>query len=318
MPEMTRRNFLKGAVALTTVSLIPESEATPTTESLPRRVLGRTGSKTSILGLGMAPMGIARCSPKECQAVVKAALDAGINYIDVAPNYGDAEQKLGPVAKSRREAMFLVTKVEEPSREGALRQIRESLKRMQTDYIDAVHLHNIGDFDIPRTFGREGAMEGLRRAKEEGMIRFFGVSGHMRPGHFVEALETDEIDLIMPAINYVDRHTYNFEGKVLPVAIRHRTAVVAMKVLGGAARFQYDPPREGLLSGARYAQAVRYALSLQGVHAAVIGVKNLEELRQALQVVRTFKPLTPPEKAMLEEEGRRLAREWGPHFGPVG
>jgi hypothetical protein len=286
--------------------------------AMPTRTLGRIGKRVSLLGLGMAPLGFSRISIAEAAAMVNEAIDLGVTYLDVAPNYNDAEQKLGPVLRRRRDQVFLVTKVEAQTKQGVLAQIRESLRRMQTDHIDAVHLHNLGDFDLKETFGSpEGAMAGLKAAKEAGYIRYFGISGHMRPARFVEALNTGQIDLMMVAMNFVDRHTYNFEGTVLPVAQKHGTAVAAMKVLGGARGMQYSPPQPAMLAGDQYQSAIRYALGLPGVHTLVLGLKDRQELRQAVTTIQSAKPLTAEEKQALEAEGRRLAAQWGAHFGPV-
>ena len=291
--------------------------ARPASGGLPQRTLGRIDRKVSLLGLGMAPLGFGGMTVSEAGAVVNEAIDLGVTYIDVAPNYNDAEAKLGPVLRRRREQVFLVTKVEEQSKEGVLRQIRESLKRMQTDHLDAVHLHNLGDFDLKQTFGSpEGAMAGLKAAKQAGYVRYFGISGHMRPWKFVEALKTGEIDLVMVALNFVDRFTYNFEETVLPEARKQRAAVAAMKVLGGARGMQYSPPQPAELA-AHYRDAVRYAVGLPGVSTLVIGVKNREELYQAVTTLRTATPLTPEEAKRVLALGRETAGRWGAHFGPV-
>jgi uncharacterized protein len=286
--------------------------------AMPARTLGRVGRRVSLLGLGMAPLGFSGCSAAEAAVVVNAAIDAGVSYIDVAPNYNDAEAKLGPVMRKRRDQVFLVSKVEAQTKKGVLDQIRESLRRLQTDRIDAVHLHNLGDFDLKQTFGSpEGAMAGLKAAKAAGYIRYFGISGHMRPAKFVEALNTGEIDLMMVAMNFVDRFTYNFEGTVLPAAERHRTAVVAMKVLGGATGMQYSPPQPALLAGPHYRSAIRYALSLPGVSTLVIGVKDRQELQQAIATIQSATPLNAQEQEALLAQGRAMAARWGAHFGPV-
>jgi aryl-alcohol dehydrogenase-like predicted oxidoreductase len=289
----------------------------PPSGGLPQRTLGRIDRKISLLGLGMAPLGFGGMTVSEAGAVVNEAIDLGVTYIDVAPNYNDAEAKLGPILRRRRDQVFLVTKVEEQTKEGVLRQIRESLKRMQTDHIDAVHLHNLGDFDLKQTFGSlEGAMAGLKAARQAGYLRYFGISGHMRPWKFVEALKTGEIDLVMVALNFVDRFTYNFEETVLPEARKQRAAIAAMKVLGGARRMQYSPPQPAELAD-HYRDAVRYALGLSGVSTLVIGVKNREELYQAVATLRTATPLTVDEEKRVLDLGRQTARRWGAHFGPV-
>jgi aryl-alcohol dehydrogenase-like predicted oxidoreductase len=289
----------------------------PTGGGLPQRTLGRIDRRVSLMGLGMAPLGFGGMTASEAQAVVNEAIDRGVTYIDVAPNYNDAEVKLAPVLRRRRGEVFLVTKVEEQSKNGVLRQIRESLRRMQTDHIDAVHLHNLGDFDLKQTFeSPEGAMAGLKAAKQAGYLRYFGISGHMRPWKFVEALKTGEIDLVMVALNFVDRFTYNFEETVLPVAREKGAAVAAMKVLGGARRMQYSPPQPAELAD-HYRDAIRYAVGLQGVSTLVLGVKNADELRQAVTTLQTVTPLDPEERKRVLALGRELSARWGAHFGPV-
>lgn len=324
-----RREFLRrvaGGIALAGVSGW-RSPLRAAEASLPRRPVGRTGFSSSVLGIGLAPLGIPHADAKTFETVVHAALDAGINYVDVAPNYGNAEERLGPILSKRREGLFLVTKVEEPSREGAVRQVENSLRRMRTDVVDAVHLHNIGDFDPAVVYSKEGALEGLKECRKRGLLRFIGVSGHMRPQRFLEPIENGEVDLFMAAMNFVDRHTYNFEGTVLPAARARGVAAVAMKVLGGAVGMRYHVPTPALLAepiaseefrpGEHYPLAIRYALDLEGVCTLVIGMKSLEEVNAALEAVRTAKPLSPQERERLDREGKRLAAQWGAHFGPV-
>src|SRR5205823_3242395 len=115
--------------------------------------------------------------------------DLGINYVDVAPNYANAEEKLGPVIARRRGEVFLVSKVEAQKKDAILAQIRNSLRLMRTDHLDAVHLHNLGDFDLEEVFNHpDGGMAALREARQRGYVRFFGISGHLRPWKFAGAI----------------------------------------------------------------------------------------------------------------------------------
>ena len=284
---------------------------------IPQRILGRTNVQVSTLVLGMGPLGISKEKPAVVEKLVNEIIDMGVNYIDVAPSYGDAEEKLGPVMQTRRDEVFLATKVEEESKEGALRQIQESLAKMQTDHIDLVHLHNIGGFDFKKVLGKDGALFGLKEAKKSGLIRFIGISGHERPMKFIEPLETDEIDVVLCVLNFVDKHTYDFESKVLAVAIEKNVGVVAMKVLGGAVGMKYDQPTPALMPKEHYTNAIRYSLGLPGVTTINIGMGNRDEMLQAVEAVKNYTPLSESEKATLDTKGRRLAQEWGAHFGPV-
>lgn len=316
--KINRRAFLLGTAGL--LALPPASEAGAGTATLPTRILGRTKVPVSLLGLGMAPLGSGNTSAAQAEAVVRAALDQGVTYVDVSPDYGDAEAKLKPVfADSQSRAkVFLVTKVNpaEPTAEGVQRQIERSLKRMGVDHLDAVHIHNLGDWGMAALVAPGGALAGLKEARRRGLVRFLGTSGHMRPARFVTALETGDIDLTMNALNFADRHTYDFEGLVLPAARRHRTAVVAMKVLGGAQGWRYDGRTAGTLA-LYHERAIRYSLGLPGVCVAVVGLSTVEEVAQAARVARAYRPLSTAERAALLAEGEKLAASRGLYYGPV-
>ena len=188
---------------------------------------------------------------------------------------------------------------------------------MQTAYLDAVHLHNFGGFDTEAVLGKDGALAGLMEARKSGLIKFIGISGHEQPAKFLKAIETDEIDLVMTVLNFVDRHTYNFENILLPEAKKRKAGIAAMKVLGGAVGMQYDKPMPALLPKEHYTSAIRYSLGLPGVATLVIGLKNREEILQAVEAVRNYEELSDDEKLYLDKTGRELAEKWGAHFGPV-
>jgi hypothetical protein len=286
--------------------------------SLPQRILGRTKTRVSILGFGMAPLGSDETSFEAAEGIVTAAIDMGIRYLDVSPDYGNAEDKLKAVLKKHRDHVFLVTKVNPnaPDKAGVVRQVEQSLKRMGTDRIDAIHIHNLGDFNMDTLFQPDGAVAGLKEARRRGLIRFIGVSGHMRPPRFKTALETGEIDLAMMALNFADRHNYDFEGLALPAARKHGTAIVAMKVLGGAKNWAYNGKTPATLAE-YHDRAIRYSLSLPGVASAVIGFSTVGEVAAAVNVAKTYKPLTAAERADLLAEGRKLAQARGLYYGPV-
>jgi predicted aldo/keto reductase-like oxidoreductase len=187
---------------------------------------------------------------------------------------------------------------------------------MGVDHLDAVHIHNLGDFDMEKVFGKDGALAGLKTARERGWLRHIGTSGHMRPARFITAIETGEIDLTMNQLNFADRHNYDFEGMVLPVAKKHGTGVVAMKVLGGAEKWAYDARTPGVFAD-HHEMAIRYALGLPGVACAVIGLSNETEARKAVEVARSFKPLSDDERTALLAVGQKLAADRKDYYGPV-
>ncbi|HEX6064166.1 MAG TPA: hypothetical protein VFZ04_08090, partial [Longimicrobiales bacterium] len=145
------------------------------------------------------------------------------------------------------------------------------------------------------------------------LTRYVGVTGHSRPQRFIDALADFDFDVVMTAVNFVDRHTYNFEELVWPLAQRRGAALVAMKVLGGIKGGGHTP---ALLPRAYHDQAFRYALSLPGCATAVIGMTSLTELEENVRRARAFQPLTAEEDNDLAAAGRIMATRWGTHLGP--
>jgi uncharacterized protein len=328
--SFSRRDFVKGgsmllgglAAASAGSAAAGAGEDPPASAKMPDVALGRTGARVSRLGIGCAYFQRKQVTPDDVRAALHRALELGVNYLDTAPNYGNAEtgfaeEKMGPAIAEIRDKVFLVTKTEEPTYEGTWKLLRQSLKRMRTDRVDLVHLHNFGDANVwgdrKLVFGDNGAMAALREAKRQGVVRFVGASGHLHPTRFHEALDSGEIDVLMNAVNFVVRHTYDFEHKVWSRAHHMGVGLVAMKVLGGAARdqggFKVDEKY--------YEQAIRYALSVPGIAVAVIGLENIAELEKAASVVARAKPLSAEEDLALAKLGLELAgsSEWKAVYG---
>ena len=188
-----------------------------------------------MLTLGTAPCGLSpKIPPPEIAKIVDTALELGINSIDTAPAYKQSEEAIGMVLGARRKDVFLATKVLADTIEEAEESLSNSFRLLKTDWFDLVYYHSAGDHDVEKAMQPDGVFDWLVKQKEAGKFRFLGISGHNRPDKFVPLLETDEVDVLLTVVNFVDRHTYNFEDKVLPVARKHNTGIVAMKVFGGA------------------------------------------------------------------------------------
>jgi len=223
-----RRAFLKlgGAAAAGLMGHAASGQtagATPATENptaaspMPVRNLGRTGYKVGVFSLG----GQAALERGHNEAVavpiVERALDLGVNYIDTSSIYGGperwSERYVGTVMKRRRAQAFLASKTKERTRDGSLRMIEESLKLLQTDHLDLWQLHDIGLMeDVDAVFAKGGAMEALRQAQEQKMVRYLGVTGHFRPEPLMEAIRRHPFDTILMALNAADRHHYSFRS----------------------------------------------------------------------------------------------------------
>jgi aryl-alcohol dehydrogenase-like predicted oxidoreductase len=288
--------------------------------SMPTRVLGRTGQRVSILGLGTAPIGEARIDRQEAERIFGATMDRGVTYIDTAYIYGHAEEVLGNLVPSRRDQLFLVTKVWTDSASRAQEMLEESLRRLKTDHVDLVHIHHIGGKEVEKVKAAEGVFPYLLKQKEAGKLKYIGLSGHARPPRFVEMLKTDQIDVVMPVMNYADRNIYNFEGTVLPECRQRNVGVVAMKVYVGI-KGGFPNHRNGgvgcVTPPERLPQALAYALDLKGVSSAVIGPFTMEQTLQNVQSARAYRPLAESEREDLLVYGRQLAPTLGPRYGPV-
>jgi predicted aldo/keto reductase-like oxidoreductase len=287
----------------------------------PHRILGRTGASVTTMTLGTAPCGLSpKIPPPEIAEIVKYALDLGIDSIDTAPAYKQSEEGIGMALGKRRKDIFLATKVLADTVDEAEQSLDKSFKLLKTDAIDLVYYHSAGDHDVERALESDGVFSWLVKQKKAGRFRFLGISGHNRPARFLPLLETDEVDVLLTLVNFVDRHTYGFEDKVLPVARKHRAGIVGMKVFGGASKSagSYENPKAPPELGLEHLPlAVRYALGTPGVATVNLGVHNKEQVRQNVEMVRKFKPLTAEEQARIQTLGKELAQKWGDHFGPV-
>ena len=324
--QLSRRSFLRRSgltvgAALGTSAPISSAWPAVTSDEFPRRVLGRTKLEVTSMTLGAAPSGIANdVSLRDIAEIVNLAIDLGINSIDTAPKYGKSEEGIGRALGTRRKEIYLASKVWADTIADAEDSLTNSLKTLKTDYVDILYFHNLGDRLVDRARDPDGVFTWLLKQKQAGKCRFVGISGHHLPERFPPFLDSGEVDVVLLPVNFVDRYTYGFEEKVLPIARKHDVGIVAMKVFGG------PNPKTGSW-GTRHAKpmvgvenvkrAIRYALGVPGVATANLGVHTAQQLRENVETVKHFRPLSPEEQRELGELGQELARDWGPHFGPV-
>ncbi len=321
--RFSRREFLRKTAAAGT-GLVMAASGVRAAEGggseLPTRVLGRTGAKVTILGLGTAPIGEARVEVPLAAKIFAEVIDRGVNYVDTARGYGIAEEALSHVLPTRRDKVFLVTKCWTDSGEGAQKSFEQSLRTLKTDHLDLVHIHHVGGKDIDRVLAKDGILEYLLKQKEVGKIRFIGISGHARPPHFLRMLETDQIDVVMAVMNYADRNIYDFEGKLLLECRKRNVGVVAMKVYAGI-KGGFPNHRKGWVGcntpPELLPKALAYALDLEGVSVANVGPFTMEQAIQNVDLARQYKPLTDTEREELLAYGKELAQTLGPRYGPV-
>ena len=196
---------------------------------LPKRQYGRTKEKLSIIGFG--GMVVKDVSPKQAANYVAEAVDRGVNYFDVAPFYGNAQQRLGPALKPYRKKCFLACKTLERDAVGAVKELKESLKLLKTDHFDLYQLHALSDVEeVEQAFGPGGAMETIVKAKEEGKIRYIGFSAHSEEAAHA-ALDRFDFDSVLFPLSFPTWFRASFGPSVYKRAKRTGMGIIALKAM---------------------------------------------------------------------------------------
>ena len=275
---------------------------------IPTRALGQTGETVTILGLGGEGILRTHGYMRDAVAVITRALDLGIRYFDTAPAYASSRDYYGAALGERRAGVFLASKTAERSRDGSLRILDDSLRRLRTDHLDLWQLHDLRSrSDLDEIFSPHGAIHALEEAKAEGRVRFLGITGHHDPSILMEAMRRFDFDTVLVALNCADLTRLSFSHSVLPEAAGRKMGVIAMKVYSA-----------GLLVGPNGTctpqHALRYALSLPGVSLAIIGCHTPEQVEENVEIARNFVAMPEPEMRALESVHRSDA--WTPYKMP--
>jgi aryl-alcohol dehydrogenase-like predicted oxidoreductase len=279
--------------------------AMPQTTKLPTHSLGRTGREVTLFGLGGE--GVLRSYGQESEArkVIQRALDLGVNYFDSAPAYAGCLDYYGAFLGERRTEVFLASKTADRTRDGSLALLDATLRRLRSDYLDLWQLHDVRTrTEVKQVFSSDGAIHALLQARAEGRVRHVGITGHHNPAVLVEAMEQFDFDTVLIPLNCADVHRLSFVREVLPVARAKGTGVIAMKVY--SAGLLATPSSE---CGAE--DALRYALSLDGVACAIVGCRTTVEVEDNARIVREFTLLSDHRRTELE--ARHSEKHWTPY-----
>lgn len=270
---------------------------------IPKRPLGRTGEKVTIFGLGGE--GVLRTvgRMKEAVAVIHRALELGVNYYDSAPAYAGCLDYLGEGLDGRREDVFVASKTHDRTREGSLRLLDQTLERLKTDRLDLWQLHDLRTpQQLDLIFGPGGAMEALLEARDEGRVRFLGITGHHDPAMLTEAMRRFDFDTVLVALNAADKSRLSFIETVLPEAEKRGLGAIAMKVYAQGAILQNGPFGRHLgQTGLAAEEALGYCLSLSGVNTAIIGCKTPGEVEENARIAWGFHPFDEEQMRTLEQ-----------------
>ncbi|HET9305893.1 MAG TPA: aldo/keto reductase [Candidatus Sulfotelmatobacter sp.] len=299
--EISRRQFLEniglGTAAGTSLLLVKDvANARPGSNVIPSRTLGRTGAKVSILAFGCGSRFLMYKEEESATAILNHAIDLGITYLDTAYAYGDGESetRVGRVMASRRKEVWLATKIPDRSRDEFLRRLEASLKRLQTDHVDLVHIHSLGQADdLAKIEAPDGALKGLMEAREQKMARFAGMTSHTNGEVMAKAIERHDLDCVQMALNA--SRNGRFEELALPTANAKNLGVIAMKVTGQEFLVGEGPGKADMSS------LLRYSMSLP-VTTAVVGMPRPEMLAHNVETARSFSPLNDQEKERLRHQ----------------
>jgi predicted aldo/keto reductase-like oxidoreductase len=315
---MKRREFLTVMAAVPAIQLAGAAEPADSSQlEMPQetirgdmryRPLGRTGEQVSVIGLGGHHIGRQK-EEVESIKIIRAAIDAGINFMDNCWDYhdGGSELRMGKALRDGfRRKVFLMTKIDGRTKKAAAEQLDQSLKRLQTDVIDLLQHHEVLRLEDPdRIFAVGGAQEAMLEAKKAGKIRFIGFTGHKDPFVHLRMLEVAakhsfRFDTVQMPLNVMDAHFRSFEKQILPLLVKEGIGVLGMKSMG-----------DSLILNSKTVtpvECLHYAMNLP-TSTVITGIDSMEILKQDLEAVKKFQPLTEKQTADLLARTAQAASE---------
>jgi predicted aldo/keto reductase-like oxidoreductase len=313
---MERRTFLS-ALAITLggrwISMTNTIGQTSERGEMPYRKLGKTGESVSCIGLGGFHLGLSRLEEKDAVRLFQSAVDRGINFSDNSWDYnqGESERRVGKALKGRRDKVFVMSKFDGRTKQAALKQLEQTLQRLEIDHLDLWQFHeNIRLEDPDRFFAEGGAREAMDDAKKAGKIRYMGFTGHKDPSVHLRMLEMAgqhrfEFDTVQMPLNVMDAHFRSFGKEVLPVLVNKNIGVLGMKSMGSGHILESKTVTA--------LDCLHYALSLP-TSVVITGIDSMTVLDQAFEAAQTFSQLGERDIAAILEKTKAAAK--GGQFEP--
>lgn len=273
------------------------------------RELGRTGERVSAIGLGGWHLSLKHVDEELAIRLVRTAIDRGITFMDNCWDYnnGVSELRMGKALRDGyRDHVFLMTKIDARSKTEAIKQIDESLQRLQVDHVDLVQYHEVLRFEDPnRIFDPEGAHAAVLEAQKAGKLRYIGFTGHKDPYIHLHMLEVAEqhgfqFDTVQMPLNVMDAHYRSFAKLVVPELTKRNIGILGMKSMANGILLRSNTVTP--------IECLHYALNLP-TSVVITGMDSMEILEQAFEAVRTFQPMTEQQvQALLAKTAEAGAR----------
>ena len=293
--EISRRNFVgmtvaAGVVAGTAGPLADLAWSVDSKTGMQYRILGKTGEKVSLMGLGGFHIGTQK-DEAESTKIIRSAIDNGVTFLDNCWDYngGESEVRMGKALRDGyRQRIFLMTKIDGRTREAATKQLEESLRRLQTDHIDLLQFHEIiRPGDPEKVFAPGAGMEAIVEARKAGKVRYIGFTGHKSPDIHLKMLAIADqhnfhFDAVQMPLNVMDAHYNSFGKKVLPVLVQKKIGVLGMKPMGAGLILQ-----SGVVKSE---ECLHYAMNLP-TSVVITGCDSMQILESSLNAARSFKPM---------------------------
>jgi aryl-alcohol dehydrogenase-like predicted oxidoreductase len=318
--DLSRRDFLRAtgvaasAAALAACVVVPDSPpasgegAGEPAYKIPRRALGKTGWRLSVVGFG--GIVVMNEMPDDAKALVAKAIERDINYFDVAPSYGNAQERLGPALEPYRQDVFLACKTTQRTKSGTEAELKRSLALLRTDHFDVYQFHAVTTMaDVETIFGPGGAMEAFKEAREKGQIRHIGFSAHSEAAALA-MLDRFPFDTILYPVNWGCWHGGNFGPKVIAVAQEQGLGILALKSLArqqwpaGATKKWFKCWYQPVDTPEEVSLGLRFTLA-KGATAAV-SPSHAELLWMMCDAAEKFTPITPEEEAQLAAKSKEI------------
>lgn len=306
---MKRREFIsKTAMTMPMLSMFPSGLASLNIDKklgqIEKRSLGKTGIKLSAIGFG--GIVVMNATSEEAASRVKEAIDFGVNYFDVAPSYGNAEEMLGPALEQYRKKVYLACKTTERSKDGSRKELEESLKKLRTDHFDIYQLHAVTTLqEVDDIFAKDGALNTFLKAREEGIVKNIGFSAHSVEAA-TELMNRYEFDTILFPFNYTCWYKGNFGPQVMEMAKQKGMGILALKSMAfrpwqeGAVHHTEKVWYEPLTEKEKARKGLRFTLSHPVTAAIPPGNEKLFSM--ALRLAAEFEPMSPEEILEMKEK----------------